>query len=75
LFDWNPEDVPGLGDDNSSIDKIVKDLKWTKELTVFNPTPEDPPAPEEDPIVVPEFYSFTEERFDEIYRWYKEKNK
>jgi hypothetical protein len=75
LFDWNPEDVPGLGDDGSGIDKTVESLKWTKALTVFDNIPEIPivedPVPQ-DPIIVPEFYTFTEERFDELYRWMKE---
>lgn len=77
LFDWTPNNVSGLGDDGSNIDRTIRDLVWTKQLTFLDeegqviPVPDIPDTPIV-PEIKPEFYSFTEERFNEVYRWFKE---
>jgi hypothetical protein len=67
FYDWTPVGEAGLGDDGSSIDKTIRTAIWTKGIVEVEEPVEDPI---EDPVVE-EDYSFTEERFKEIYKWYK----
>jgi len=68
FYDWTPVGEAGLGDDGSSIDKSIRAAIWTKGIVEVEEPVEEEPV--EDPVVE-EDYSFTEERFKEMYKWFK----